>query len=485
MPIVKSLSGLIVPDIYILEVPPTPRGFKMAPSGVIGLVGTFERGPVGVPVTVGDEADFVKKFGNTGTGQYAGANAYLAMRKQGASDFRIVRVLGAGYATASIILLDRQATPDETLEIQPLYPGAYGNGFYCEVQDGSIAGTFKLILTGNGANEIYDNLTMDPASPSYALTQVNGKSLNFKLIDKGSTATGAARNPAPAPKAPFAGGSDGAALTDNDYIGTVNTDGTRTGLKALEPVPDVEIVHIAEQGSPAINSAAITHAQNLNRFAVLNTPRGQTVDEAIAAVSYDTDFARLSYGWLLDDRGYFTAAGAYEAGALAVTSPHESISGFVVNGIIGQEIPVDYNEVKKLTAARIGGIANLGAGWEIFNGITLSTNPELEQIYRRRMTSLFEREIPLMLRWAKSKPHTYAPKVKEGLRDKVRKQLESYFDHFVRLEMIEGYSVQADDKNNTESTMAAKQLIADPKVKLWNIADYIVIRLESGANVEV
>ena len=486
MTIVKSLSGLVIPDVYILEVLPTPKGFKSLPSGIIGMVGVFERGQVGVPVTVGDEADFVRKMGNTGTGQFAGANAYMAARKQGASNFRLIRVLGSGYATASLVLKDRQGTPADTLKVKALYPGVYGNSYRVEVANGSIADTFKLILTGNGANEIYDNLNMDPASPRYALTEINGKSLNIALEDMGSVAVGANRNPAVKVATSLASGSAGSALTDQSYIGSIDASGNRTGLKALEPVPDVEIIHVAEVGSQAVNSALITHAQNFNRFAVLNTPRNQTVDDAVAAVSnYDTDFARMVYGWYLDDGGHYTAGGGYECGIISVISPHESPSGNIINGILQGEIPVDRNEAIKLTTARMSAIVNFGAGWEVVNGVTLSTNPELEQVYRRRMTSLFEREIPINLRWAKSKPHTYAPKVKEGLREKVRKQLEAYFENFRLLEMIESYQVIADESNNTPETMAGKRLMADPKVKLWNIADFIVIRLESGANVEV
>jgi len=484
--IVKNLSGLVIPDVYILEVPPTPKGFDMLPSGVIGIVGTFERGPVGEPVTVGEEKDFVLKMGNVGTGQFSGANAYLAARKQGASNFRLIRVLGAGYGTASITLEDREDPASETLKVSAIYPGAYGNDFKVAVADGSIAGTFKLTISGNGANEIYDNLVMDKTSKQYALTVINGVSKNIILEDLASTSDGALANPAVLVATALTGGSNGAALSDTDYQGAIDVNGNRTGLKALEAVSDVEIIHVAEVGSQAVNSSLITQAENFNRFAVCNTPSGQTVDQAIAAVpNYNSDFATMAYGWYNDDGGYVTAGGGYVCGVTSVISPHESPAGTTVNGILSSVIPIDRNEAIKLTTARMNSVVNLGAGWEVLNGNTLSSDVELEQIFRRRMTSLFERELPIALRWAKSKPHTYAPAVKNGHREKVANQIKSYFGSYKKLEMIENYSVTADSTNNTADTMASKMLIADPKVKLWNIADFIVIRLESGSNVEV
>lgn len=486
MTIVKNLSGLVIPDVYIYEVPPTPKGFKMLPSGVVGIVGIFERGAVGMPITVGDEKDFVLKMGNVGVGQFSGANAYLAARKQGASNFRLIRVLGAGYGTASITLNDRGDPVDQTLKVSAIYPGAYGNDFNVTVADGSTASTFKLTISGNGATEIYDNLVMDATSKQYALTIINGKSKNVILEDLASTSVGALANPAVKSTTAMLGGSDGAALNDASYQGAIDVSGNRTGLKALEAVPDVEIIHVADYGTQAVNTSLITQAETFNRFAVCNTPSGQTVDQAIAAVpNYNTDFATMAYGWYQDDSGIVIAGGGYLCGVLSVISPHESPAGVTVNGIVGSAIPIDRNEAIKLTTARMNAIINFGAGWEVLNGITLSTDSELEQIFRRRMTSLFERELPIALRWSKSKPHTYAPKVKNGLRDKVGNQIKSYFGSYQKLEMIEGYSVTADATNNTADTMAAKMLIADPKIKLWNIADFIVIRLESGSNVEV
>ena len=63
MQFVQNLNNLILDDQYFLDVP-VPEGTASAPTGNIGIVGTFNRGPLNTPVLVNNYPDMVRKFGD-------------------------------------------------------------------------------------------------------------------------------------------------------------------------------------------------------------------------------------------------------------------------------------------------------------------------------------------------------------------------------------------------------------------------------------
>jgi phage tail sheath protein FI len=106
-------------------------------------------------------------------------------------------------------------------------------------------------------------------------------------------------------------GDDGiSTITDQTYIGVDNNDPrSRTGIFSLLNVPQISIVAVPGQGSPAIQSALISHCENaLYRFAVLDP---EYADSAIAEVQaqrqlFDTKFAAIYYPWLTIEDPYPT-----------------------------------------------------------------------------------------------------------------------------------------------------------------------------------
>jgi len=99
------------------------------------------------------------------------------------------------------------------------------------------------------------------------------------------------------------GGDDSLATVDDEmYIGADATDPlNRTGIYALQNVPQVSIVAIPGQGTPAIQSALIDFCEtSMYCFAVLDP---QYPDSAIADIQaqrqgFDTKYAAIYYPWL-------------------------------------------------------------------------------------------------------------------------------------------------------------------------------------------
>ena len=57
------------------------------------------------------------------------------------------------------------------------------------------------------------------------------------------------------------------------FIGSDNGPGTRTGLKALEDVEDINIIAAPGQTDPVIQDALLSHCENMRyRFAILDSP---------------------------------------------------------------------------------------------------------------------------------------------------------------------------------------------------------------------
>lgn len=113
----------IVPSVMIDESDVGVRPTDQLSLAGIGLVGTFERGPVNVVTTIGDEEQLVKTFGSYVKGLTGYLSAVTALR-QGANDLKIVRIAGKGAvkATASIT-----KTKETLLTITAINEGVWGN----------------------------------------------------------------------------------------------------------------------------------------------------------------------------------------------------------------------------------------------------------------------------------------------------------------------------------------------------------------------
>lgn len=99
------------------------------------------------------------------------------------------------------------------------------------------------------------------------------------------------------------GGDDSMATVDDDmYIGADDPDPiNRSGIFSLLNVPQISLVAIPGQGTPAIQAAAIDHCENsLYRFAVLDPeyPDSATADIQAQRQAFDTKFAAIYYPWL-------------------------------------------------------------------------------------------------------------------------------------------------------------------------------------------
>lgn len=169
MQFINNLNNLTVDDQYFMEVPVT-QGGDDAPTGNIGLVGTFSRGPLNTPILVTSYQELVKKFGEVDpalllTGTLEGRGIFA----QGNTNVYVVRIDGktaAASLPASIALDDAEATPGTVLTLNALSNGTWANGLAVVVSTGAITGTFRLDLQYGDESETWDNLIIQqPGTP--------------------------------------------------------------------------------------------------------------------------------------------------------------------------------------------------------------------------------------------------------------------------------------------------------------------------------
>jgi len=226
-------------------------------STVCGAVGTASKGPVDTPTLITNMGQYIETFGRPMSPLGYFAEEFF----KEANQLWVTRVGDAGLEFATRMLVDREATPADTIEVSATSKGTWGNDLQVEVLAGTNANSFKLNVYQNVNGyvklvEYYDNLVMDSSSAYYCETVVNGVSPFITLADQGSASTPPADLPAldASGAVSLASGDNG--LTAPNYVGTIAVDGTRTGLQTLAAVESLDLNLLAV---PGISTETVVH----------------------------------------------------------------------------------------------------------------------------------------------------------------------------------------------------------------------------------
>lgn len=312
------------------------RGISVA-TGTWFITGFAERGPHLTPELVSSLDEFEELFGDrvSYSQLWDALDVYFS---EGGGDAWIGRVTGPAPTSGFLVLNDRQGVPAPTLRIEALDVGAFSADLTVEVQDGTLANTFRLIVRYEGSEiERFDNLVMEPATDaSYAPTVLAASSW-IRGIDQNSAAAGAVANPAVLAATPLSAGTDDrAAATDADWLEAL-------GLFTR----DLGSGQVSAPGrtTTAAHQQLIDHAAANNRTAYLDSADRATEAALNAAVDAIETYANA------ETAGLF---GTWADG------PGVSESGGVVRGVPGSAF------VAARTAATdrlfgVAGIAPAGA----------------------------------------------------------------------------------------------------------------------------
>jgi phage tail sheath protein FI len=289
------------PGVFVEEVPAGAFPIEGVGTTTGAFLGIASRGALNKPQLITNWTQFQKHFGSYRRDSFL-AYAVNGFFLNGGRRCYVVRVASGSAAIASATLKDREGTaPADTLLIQALNEGEWGNALTVDVADGTAdpASEFKLVVKESGeVVETWDDLSMDPAKKNYALTRVNGRSNYIQLANLGSATAPPDNRPAVVAGAALAGGADGASdITDAAYIGDA---AARTGLHAFDTVDDVNNLVIPGKTSTAIVQAGLDYcASRADLGYVVDPPQGQSPQDVKAfREGFDSSYGFLYYPWL-------------------------------------------------------------------------------------------------------------------------------------------------------------------------------------------
>ncbi|MDR6883023.1 phage tail protein [Bacillus sp. 3255] len=507
MTIIRGASSLVglPPGLYIneLAVPQTDEALQS--DFVLGFVGDFDRGPVNQYVMVTETpTKRLSEIASSVLGSMAKANAGNALidhlHRANVKKAAFVRILGAGYATASLTLQDRQGTPANTLKVSAKYPGSYANTFSVQADNGTNSNTFKLTLTSDFGIETYDNLTMDPLDARYAPSYVNGQSLHFALTDMNSAAaTRVLAQPAVKAKTQLTGGNNGAAIAASDYVGTVDSgSGARTGLKLLEFIGNIVTdVAFADFTDATADAALATYAQKYNSTAYCGTGSANTVAAAVTnRDAFDTDFMQMVYGRFQSVGNQWTSGACLSAISHVIGNVEDSGIAVECTWVVSSDKNLDFTDYSNLYSHQVAAFqlkpSAAGDGtlaWRMANDYTLAksdasgtviSDDENRKVNRRRLNSWIEKALESVAAPWQGKAMT------KKMKDDAERRIRTYFDllkkpvDLSQTSKFEDYSVTFN-----AASASIDQFVQDIKVKHYNTAEWVVLNFQGGTNVEV
>lgn len=484
-----NLVGLVLPDLYIAEMSP-PRRVAGIGTGVVAVIGEFEKGPVDEAITIGSLAQLVDMFG--GPGPDANGNVYkgyTALMNKGWQDLRVIRVSNTSQAKATVTLISSDASPNNLIKLDARDVGYYGNKIKAEVSTGTASGRKLTITNERGQKAVFDNVDI---SDTAKLNDLVAK------INKGEMVTATALQPGTLKlqNYTFTGGADGT-FQLGDYTGSLAQE---RGLRVIERVDEVNIVFFAEMGPATtaeqvqiLNVALDDHCTLMsNRIAITCGLADDTLSVAKANVGISaSDRVVYVYPYLktFDADTNVTklvAPNSFVAAKVASLSPHVSPSNKELGGVIGVAKQLTRAELVDLTNYGIMPISYVqGGGFRIRNGRTSEVIDTARwQVFRRRMTDYIQVALARSLYWAVSEPHT------KELRRQIRQAIVDFLAELESLGLIgdpngelPAFAVICDHTNNPAAVVAAGKLYCDVRVRLIAAADFIIIRTEIGEGV--
>jgi phage tail sheath protein FI len=348
---------------------------------------------------------------------------------------------------------------------------------------------------GGSVTETFSNLRLSGDSPQSVAATLASRS-RLVRADVVGTINDLTRFPTPADGTalPLDGGSDGLdTLSVADFVGTDAGSGRRTGIVALEDIDEVAICAVPGVWSGTVESALVTHCEQLkDRFAILD-PQDDLDIEGIQAFRepFDTRYAALYYPWLVvsdPSTSQFVEVppSGHLAGIYARTDTergvHKAPANTVIRGIrltdgIAQDITKRHQDLlnpKGINALRFFP----GLGQRVWGARTLSSDSQWRYINVRRLFLFLEESIDEGTQWVVFEPND------ESLWALVRQTVSNFLTTVWRSGALAGttadeaFFVTCDRSTMTDDDIANGRLICVVGVAPVFPAEFVIFRIQ-------
>lgn len=184
------MANLSYPGVYVEEVPSGVRPIEAAGTSTAAFFGVAQRGPIGEVRKIFNFTEFKNLYGDF-LNAYFLAHAVFQFFNNGGTQCYVGRV-ASGAETASVTILDRGETPQDSLTVSAISPGGWGNHLMVIVDSNRAEdpdNQFNLTVFQDNPIpdeepvqlEIFENLNMNPASPNYVETVINSGSKYIRI----------------------------------------------------------------------------------------------------------------------------------------------------------------------------------------------------------------------------------------------------------------------------------------------------------------
>lgn len=502
-----NTTALVVPDLYVQIVPPQNLVLNGVPTNILGVVGTAQWGPVGVPSIVSTASSYVQQFGNIQNRAYdMGTNVFTAIQ-QGAANFRCVRVTDGTDVAATVIV---QTT---CITFSSRYTGTYGNSTTVTIATGSAAASFKVIVAmPNQVPEVFDNLTGtgnalwlamaaaintgagQPRGPSQLITAVAGVGTTAPTL---ATVT-------------LAAGTDGVAtITPSVLVGSDVL--PRTGMYSLRN-QSVSVAFLSTNPADTATSYATFTTQasfglSEGIYFILVGPSGDTIANAVtikASSAVDNYSEKLMFGdwiWWNDPTNNvlrLVSPQGFQAGRLSNLSPEQSPLNKPIYGIVGSQksgVPGSSQfqtyaqaDLQTLFAVGIDVLSNPQPGgtyWGSRLGHNSSSNGAISGDNYTRMTNYIASTINIGMGLYEGQLIT------PTLFKRVKATMTSFFNNMLQQGLLglnaqDGslpFQIVCDASNNPFSRTSQGYLQCDVAVTYQAIVEKFIINVQGGQTV--
>lgn len=327
---------------------------QLHPSGIVGVIGTAEKGPMLIPTPVTSYSEFKDIFGSDTSQSLAKEvrNCFL----NGVFQIFATRIEATGSKDASVILKDPDGT--SVVKLESKIPGEAGNKIKVGVDKGSAKESVSIQITNGVTFEVWDNLVVDKKSDSY-IADVLDK--NSKLVSaKDLTKTGKpAKNPDLKEETMSGGVTAQPALKDFE-----------AALETLEVEADIDMVYACDSWDPKVHALIDAHCTNMskdakNRIGVGTVAPGEKIADIVKrteVLSSDRFVIVAPYG----------VAGAV-AGLISKLNYYESPTFKALTGIADLEVRYTPSQLMELLKAGVLPLeARRGRGIIVEKGISTS-----------------------------------------------------------------------------------------------------------------
>ncbi len=188
------MPTLSYPGVYIQEISSGVRPIEAASTSTAAFVGLAEMGPPEA-TRVTSWTGFQRLYGSFLADGYL-AHSVFQFFNNGGRQCYIARVTRSDAAAATVTVNNRATPPVAGLTFAARNAGAWGNSLVLQIEDGTLdpGNEFRLsvrrtvdpaVVPANIRDltplEVFDNLSMDPADPDYAVTVIGRDSAYISL----------------------------------------------------------------------------------------------------------------------------------------------------------------------------------------------------------------------------------------------------------------------------------------------------------------